>query len=186
MLNVPTNLVSGDRWEWRSSDLMYGSTPVLPDHGTLEFSFRSAAGNFDVTAGEVGTEFVTVLGAVQTATIAPGNYRWQAYLTPTGGQRLTVGDGRVQVKPNLAAATTYDDRSEAEKLLELVNKAIASALNNGGKPTQEYEILGRRAKYYDLEQLEALRQQYQAEVNKEERARMGRDRNRKYARFVRG
>jgi hypothetical protein len=151
----------------------------------LEFAFRGPE-SFNIIAGQDGVEFVSTLSAANSEGVAAGNYRWQAYLTPTGGQRLTVGDGRLTVEPNLAVATAYDDRSNAEKLLELVNGAIASALNNGGKPTQEYEILGRRAKYYSLEELEALRRQYQNEVRQEARARSGRKRNRTYARFVRG
>jgi hypothetical protein len=79
----------------------------------------------------------------------------------------TVGQGTIEILPNLADATTYDFRSHAKTMLE----AIEAAFEGKASSTQlEMEINGRRIKSFSPSEMIQWRSFYKAEVAKEAQA----------------
>ena len=95
-----------------------------------------------------------------------GTYYWNARVTDTDNDWRLIGSGALVVIPNFEDVDVpYDGRSQAQKILDNVRAAIAAL--TAGKPVQEYEIEGRRAKYYDLADLIRLEDKYERIVQRE-------------------
>lgn len=163
MTNIPAQFHAGDTVEWsdssfngRSSD-EYGLTYAVRGPVNLTFTGVAAAGGWDVT-----------ISASQSATMPPGDYTWQAYLTATG-KRYTVGSGQVKVLANIATQVVgYDGRSQTEKDLDAVKAAIRARLS--GDATIEYTIGNRSLKKEPLAALLSLRTQLESDVAREKQA----------------
>lgn len=120
----PTRIVAGDTVQWTKSLPDY-----LPTDGwTLTYAFTLSGDQHTETAADNGdgTHLVTLSGTDTTALTA-GIYSWQAYVT-SGTERHTVGQGRMEVLPNLAASgystTGYDNRSHVKKVLDAIEAVI--------------------------------------------------------------
>lgn len=163
-LREPASVVAGDSITWQRS---------LPDYPAIEgwvLSYRliNAAGKIDIAAGSLGADHLVDVDAATSAAWVAGTYTWQAAVTK-GAQRVTVGNGTVVVKPDLAAqAAGFDTRSSAKKTLDLLDAAMAA---HGSQAwTQEYEIAGRRMKYRSPGEFLAFRDKVKAEVAREDAA----------------
>lgn len=115
--------------------------------------------------------------------VVPGLYLWQ--LKTIGLVTSTIGQGQVEILPDLLNATNpVDLRSSASKMLAIAEEAISTLVAGGS--VKEYEIAGRRLNRYSLEELLALRNQLQKEVASAKRAqKLAKGLDRKvYTRFV--
>jgi hypothetical protein len=95
----------------------------------------------------VGTENyeVNVPGAT-TAAWAAGWYRWQAFIKDGSGNRRTVGEGKVQVLPNLETTTGgLDDREPDEIILDNIKAMIKAKSQND---VEMYRIYERELRLY--------------------------------------
>ncbi|MEG3437690.1 hypothetical protein V0288_11220 [Pannus brasiliensis CCIBt3594] len=159
-LGIPPKIVAGDSVSWSDH---------LPDYPPsagyeLNYAIRGASGMpVNVTATIEGGDFLSTLTPAQTADLAPGAYYWQAFVTRGINVRITVGSGRLEVAANLATADNYDGRSEAERELAEVRKAIAHVLSGG----QSYKIHEREFTRADLEILMARETQLRVRVARE-------------------
>lgn len=159
----PQQIRAGDTLSWRR---------VLPDYPagtwTLVYVLINGSAKITITGTASDTEHVISVAKTVSDDYLPGWYDWASYVT-NGTQRITIDAGRMQVLPDIAAATTYDLRSHAKKMLE----AIESALE--GKATKsQLDLLsaetGDRKMARDTEKLLVMRDRYRAEVAAEARA----------------
>lgn len=163
MTNIPAQFHAGDTVEWSDSSFngksaaAYALTYALRGPVNLTFTGVAAGDGWDVT-----------ITAAQSATMPPGDYTWQAYLTESG-KRYTVGSGKVSVLANIATQVVgYDGRTQIEKDLDAVKEAIRSRL--AGDATVEYTIGNRSLKKEPLSALLSLRTQLESDVAREKQA----------------
>ena len=131
----PGVLIAGDRWLWKRTDL---ATDYPVASFTLKYSLRlqgSGTTEVEITATGSGTEYLIEVASSDTAAFAAGTYEWQAYLTrDSDSERLTIGRGISEVRPNRDAATT-DPRSHVKKVLDAIRAVIE------GTATKELSFL---------------------------------------------
>lgn len=161
----PTELVVGDRWLWKRTDL---GSDYPPASYSLKYSLRlegTGATEIEITANESGSDYLVEVAAVTTAGYTAGRYRWQLYITRTSdSQRITLDSGIVDVKPNRDAATT-DPRSHFRKVLDAIEAVIEG---RASKDQEEYSIGSRSLKRTPIKDLMDLRNWYAAKVRAEE------------------
>ncbi|MBP8789260.1 MAG: hypothetical protein KBH41_17685 [Azonexus sp.] len=115
----PSELRAGDTWQWRREDLCDFPASVW----TLTYYFRNAAAFFDVVADADGDQFAVDVAKATTASQATGYYDWTAAVA-NGTERREIGRGSVVVLPDFSTAAVLDTRSNAKKLLDLVEAAL--------------------------------------------------------------
>jgi hypothetical protein len=166
----PTELVIGDRWAWKRTDL---GADYPPASYALSYSMRlegTGATEIGISASESGSDYLVEVASATTAAYTAGRYRWQAYITRSSDSaRVMVGSGIVEVKANRDASTA-DPRSHARIVLDAIEAVLQS---RASKDQEEYSIAGRSLKHTSIEDLLKLRNQYRAEVDAEERAANG-------------
>ena len=115
----PSELRAGAPWQSRREDLCDFPAPVW----TLTYYFRNAAAFFDVVADADGDQFAVDVAKATTASQATGYYDWTAAVA-NGTERREIGRGSVVVVPDFSTAAVLDTRSNAKKLLDLVEAAL--------------------------------------------------------------
>lgn len=131
-------------------------------------SGSAAAITFDAVAD--GDDYEVQVAAAVTAGWTVGDYAWAAYVTKSGA-RHTVDSGRVQIRPDPAAAASgTDSRSHAEIVLDAIEAVIE---RRATKDQEEYRIGDRMLKHTPLADLRAMREEYRREVAAETRKRLG-------------
>lgn len=136
----PAIITAGDTLTWSKS---------LPDYPatvwTLKYRLINSAGKIDITATASGTDYLVLVASTTSAIFIAGNYSWTAYVEKTG-ERVTVGGGTITIKPNLAAQTTFDARSDAAVIVDQLMVAYKTYTASAGH-IAEYQIGGRGTKY---------------------------------------
>lgn len=166
----PLELVAGDRWTWKRTDL---GADYPPASFTLKYSARldNAATEIEITATASGSDYLIEVLSATTAAFPVGRYRYQAYITRiSDAQRITLNSGFFEVKPNRDIATT-DPRTHARKVLDSVETAIEGFAS--GSSIKSYTIAtpnggSRSVTRRDMPDLLVLRDRYRAEVSNEE------------------
>lgn len=166
----PTELIVGDRWLWKRTDL---GSDYPPASYSLKYSLRLAgatATEIEITANESGSDYLIEVASTTTAGYTAGTYIWQAYITRTSdSERVMIASGVVDVIANRDASTS-DPRSHARKVLDAIEAVIEG---RASKDQEEYTIKDRSLKRTPLSDLLTLRNKYRAEVDAEERAANG-------------
>ncbi len=150
MLNIPKQITQGDDVAWSQTLEDYN-----PATDTLSCFIRGQSA-LDLTGVPNGNQWDFTLTSVQSQTLTPGKYKKQYVLFEGGTKRKTLSTTDLLVCPSFEDLTELDTRSEDEKELEEITKAILK-LSSGA--VSEYWIGDRKLKYQDLEQL-TKRQQY--------------------------
>lgn len=150
--NEPTEIRAGDTVQWQRPCNDY-----QPSLGyTLSYVLVNRFGNFAVSGSMIvpgSQNYQVTVPAAVTASWTPGWYRWQAYIndSATPPNRFTIGEGKVEVLPNLQTATGgFDDREPDEITLDNINALIQ------GKATQdvrEYKVFERELQRYAWKEL---------------------------------
>lgn len=153
----PPEIRAGDSVSWRVPDLL-----AKPEW-TLNYALRGPS-IIDIAAINDGGDYLIELDAATTREWADGWYHWVVYLTDTAGSRVTIGDGQIEILPDLLSAEIGDVRSHARRMLELIETALQKRIP---KDLQSYEIDGQRLDRIPIEQLETLRAKYRREVARE-------------------
>lgn len=143
ILNIPTQFYSGDRVSWWEHPHGDPTTDILSCFIVgLENNLRlTAFGSSD------GWEFN--LPTEKSKTLLPGKYKAQLILY-SGGDRKVIAQGNFTVLASFEDLTSLDPKSDDEKELELITKAIATVVSGG---VSEYQIGTRRVRYSDLSEL---------------------------------
>ncbi len=166
----PTELVIGDRWVWKRTDL---GADYPPASYSLKYSLRlasSTATEIEITANESGSNYLFEVASATTAGYTAGRYYWQLYITRTSdSERLLLDRGVVDVLTNQDASAT-DPRTHARIVLDAIEAVIEG---RASKDQEEYSIGSRSLKRTPIPDLMELRNKYRAEVAAEERAENG-------------
>ncbi len=163
----PNELIAGDRWAWKRTDLNSDYDNSLY---TLKYSARlegTGATEIEITASASGNDYLVEVAAATTAAYTVGIYHWQAYITrDSDSERVTIQDGTFKVIANRDAATT-DPRTHAKITLEAIEAVIE---NRATKDQMSYTIAGRSLSRMEIKDLMSFRTTYRAEVAAELRA----------------
>lgn len=160
----PSVIVAGDTLAWRREDLQQDYPAST---WTLAYRLLNSAGHIAITASADGNAFAVAVAAATTASYPAGTYAWVATVA-AGAARYQVDQGSVVVRPNLAAATSSDQRSAARAALEACDTALRSY---GAKAyLADISIAGRRQTFRSPAEFMAFRSKLQAEVAAEDNA----------------
>ena len=166
----PTELVAGDRWAWKRSDL---NSDYSNAAYTLKYALRlqaTVATEIEITASASGLDYIIEVGSSTTAAYTVGRYTYQAYITrDSDSERLTIGSGDIVLLANRDAATT-NPISNLRQRLENLDAAILTITT---KTASAYSIAGRSFSYVDLPELQRMRDQTAGEINTKTRKRFG-------------
>ncbi len=170
-MNIPTQLTVGDSASWTDDPVTLGDGRVADALAwSLKYVLRGPA-SLDVNATAAGTGWNVAIGAVASAALGSGLYRWAAQVANAGtGERFTVGSGQLTLAPDPAALQAgFDPRSPAQKALEACEAAMATFNATGGK-VKKYEIAGRMMEFQLLSDLLKLRDFWATKVANEQQA----------------
>lgn len=160
---VPSQLRAGDTWKWTKSIADYPATAGW----TLKYRFKSATGGFEITASASGADHSVTVAAATSAAYAAGTYSFVGWVEGGSSEKYTVDEGVADVLPDLRSGTAtaaQDVRSTAQKMVD----AIDAWLTGRDPGVAEYEIAGRRMKYWSPSELLKMRQRFQSELNAEQ------------------
>lgn len=166
----PSQLIVGDRWTWKRSDLhsSYANTAYV-----LKYALRlQGAGSteIEVTASASGNDYVVEVASATTAAYTAGWYSYQTYLTRSADdERITIGSGEIEVIANRDASTS-DPISLLRQRLNNLDEAVKTLTT---KTASSYSIAGRSFSYVDLPTLVEMRDQVAGELNTKTRKRFG-------------
>lgn len=159
----PTKVQSGDTVVWQRSLADYPASAGW----VLAYRLINSAGKIDLTATSSGDTFTVTAAALDTAAWTAGEYDWVAFVTKAA-ERYTVGQGRITVLANWAAAAAgVDTRTVARKMLDALEAVLQGRM---AKADLEYQIGNRRMKSMSHEELLKARDKLKREVAGEERA----------------
>jgi hypothetical protein len=177
----PLQIVAGDYIQW--SKALSDYLPV--DGWVLSYALINSLAKISITGttGSDGNHLITIAAATSAAYTA-GIYSWQSYVTKAS-QRVNIGTGDIEIKPNFASLTTLDARSLVKQTLDAINTEILARATGG--MTQEYTIGNRSLKKCTAGELITMRDKFTILYNQEvnaEKVRNGMKANNKiYMRF---
>lgn len=162
----PAQVTAGDRWQWTRSLSDYDAATW-----TLTYALVKPDKKLTLTATADGSDHLIDVPASTTADYPAGVYSWQAYVTHADGSRYTVGAGRIEIKPNLAAQTDgYDARSFARRQLARIEAAIEAKDPSLANYSIQTANGSRSAAYRTMEDLFLAYDRFKAEVAQEDAA----------------
>lgn len=161
--SVPAFIVAGDSFTWSRSLADYPAGVWV-----LKYRLINADGKIDITAGASGADHLVSVDTTTSAAYTAGTYAFQEWVEKTGA-RVTTGSGSIVVKPNIAALTTLDARTDAAKIVDQLMAAYKSYTVSNGL-VAEYEIAGRRMKYRSAAEILEQLNFWEARLATEKRA----------------
>ena len=143
----------------------------------LSMKLVSASATITVAAENftaAGDEFEAEIPAATTAAWHPGKYEWFAIAT-NGDDKRNVGRGRVEILPDVQAATAgVDTRSHAARMVDLIQAMLEGRATTD---QQEATLDGVALKRYTWDELAVLRAKYMSELSAEQARASGRKRS---------
>jgi hypothetical protein len=136
----PASITAGDSITWQRTLADYPA-----DVWTLKYRLINATSKIDITASASGTNHLVSISTSTSAGYLDGTYTWTAWVEKTG-ERITLANGTIVIKPDLAAAAYLDARSDAAIIVDQLMAAYKAYTASNGH-VAEYEIAGRRMKY---------------------------------------
>lgn len=160
---IPAQITAGDTATWKRSHADYPASAGW----SLVYYLVSATAQITFTSSADGDDHLVLVPAATTASWAAGGYQFQERAEKTGGLKYTLASGRIQVLPNLAAATSgLDARSHARKVLDV----LEAWLENRANWAADFQLAGRSVRHIPVPELLTLRDRYRADVRREEQA----------------
>lgn len=155
LAELPRSFAAGTTVSYRRS---YGEFPASA--WDLKLHLRGPT-TLDVTATEDGNAFVLTLTAANTATLAPGGYRWSERVTK-GTETHEVARGRVSVLVDLSTAEPKDSLTFEERLLPLLEAALEGRAK---RDLDAYSVGGLSVSKMQIRELRRLRNSLVATIN---------------------
>jgi hypothetical protein len=159
----PTALRAGDAVSW---------TRDLPEHlptdgWTLKYRLLwPTAPHVAFTAAGYNALHLVALTSADTAAWRAGIATLVGWVEK-GTARVTMLQAQIQILPDLTAATSLDGRSQNARALADARAALAAYTASDRAMVEEYQILGRRMKFRDIQQLRDLIAHYEQQVARE-------------------
>jgi hypothetical protein len=160
-------LIAGDSLDFITSPTLYPASAGW----TLTYVLTpQAAGGTSITftATASGDDYLIEVSAATTAAWTAGAYSWASAVSKAG-ERFTVDDGSITIRPDPFTATSLDNRSHARKMLDAIEAALESRATASQLDLLELTIYSRSSKR-DPSVLMKARSQYIAEVARENAA----------------
>lgn len=156
----PAEIRAGDSVEWYKSLSDYPASSW-----TLTYTLINSTSKITITGTAYGDIHAISVPTTATDDYAAGWYDWVAHVS-AGASRFSVASGRMQVLPNLAAATTYDARTHARKMLDAIESLLEGRATGDEIDLLEasYDI---RTIKRDPAKMMQIRDKYKAEVSAE-------------------
>lgn len=156
----PDTFAAGETIQWRRS---YGD--YLPSAGWALRFFFVGPDLFQVAAANVNGEWLATIAPADTATKKAGTYQWTAYaelgVAPAVTERRRVASGTLILTPNMTTAAAGDLTPFAERMLPIIEAAIAGRLT---VDQQSMQIDGTAIVNIPIVELTRLRAQFRAAV----------------------
>lgn len=157
----PREIRAGDTVAWQRATNDYP-----PSAGySLSYTFVSRTATIQINGGMIvagSQNYEITVPAATTAAWAPGSYRWQAYIADQSGNRFTIGEGKVEILPNLQVTTAgLDDRELDEITLDNINTLIQGKATSDVK---EYKVFERELQHYGWKELLELKSVFEQRV----------------------
>ena len=159
-MTAPTTFRAGDSVTWTEDLPAYPASAGWVLKYKLLFAAGTASAFAAVAAGDAHA--VTLAGST-TAGWAAGAATLVSWVEK-GADRVTLDQQAVTIQPDLAAAATFDGRSQATKGLADAKAALAAYVAGGKAHVAEYDIAGRRLKFRSADEIVTLIDFYEREV----------------------
>ncbi len=165
-MNILKEIFAGDSATWDdlpTTDNLGES--IDSSNWTLKYVISGAAG-LTLTGVTQGSGWRTTITKAETATLGAGNFYWQAYAEFSTTKRVTLGSGRILIRP--AAGTAVSGKSQAKQDLEAVQAAVRAMLSGGA--VAEYSIGNRSLRKIPIADLLVLESSLKRQVAAEDKA----------------
>jgi len=158
---APAAFHAGDTVKWLESARNY-----LPTDGwSLVADLTNGLNHYSITSTDNGDgQHLLSLASTASANYVVGEYRLGIAAIHASGERYTIGQSTIEVRPNLSSAA--DARSHVKKTLDAIEAWIES--RNPG--VAEYSVAGRSMKYWSMEELIAHHDRYRKLYKQEQNA----------------
>lgn len=159
-------LIAGDALDFKTSPPNYPAS----DGWTLTYRLtpQSSGTPIEFVATADGDDYLIQVSSATTASWVAGPYSWASAVSKSG-ERFTVDDGSITIKPDPFQASSLDNRSHARKMLDAIEAALESRASASQLELLELTIYSRSSKR-DPTVLMKARSQYIAEVARENAA----------------
>ena len=155
--HLPPSFYCGDPIVWR---VQYDRTVAGAGNG-LVYQFANDQRAFEVEASILSEGFEIRMTAQQSKDLlVAGDFFYRAVLRLDALETSIVAKGKVRIHAPFASGSA-DLRSDAERALDNVKLMLQG---KGGSAVSEYEIRGRRLRYYSIPELLQLRNQLERDV----------------------
>lgn len=115
---VPDELVKGDRWVWRRTDLGV-DYPSASYSVHWVFRRHGADDEQTITATASGTDYLAEVASTATDLWGAGTYEVQTFVTRTAdSERFSLTVGRLEVAGNVDDGLSGDPRSDVKRILD--------------------------------------------------------------------
>lgn len=158
-LKLPATILAGDSISWRIADAAYPASQGW----TLTYLLRNNDDEIDLTSTADGDTHVITQTADKTEEFTAGTYAYRAQYR-NGDKAITVAQGSVIVAPSFGSVL------ERGKAQEAYDNILAMLSGKASGAVYEYEIRGRRLKYYTLDELLRLKKELWQDVQREQAA----------------
>ncbi|RTL26905.1 MAG: hypothetical protein EKK55_07120 [Rhodocyclaceae bacterium] len=161
----PTAIRAGDSVAW---------TRECPEHSAadgwaLKYRLLYTTGTaVEITTNGSGTLHSVSLNSTATASWAAGSATLVAIVENAGlGARETLEAQPITILPNLATATTLDNRSDNQIALAAAKAALKDYMASGRLHVASYDIAGRQMQFRTADEIRGLIEYYEGECGKE-------------------
>ena len=173
-MGIPFRFSQGDKVTWDlPSSVNYKNESVTSADYTCKYYLRSLNGGFfTVTGSSEGNGWKFEISVTDSAALEDGKWNFQAIAVKNdNSDKVTPERGILTIDQTLeytgSTPGRLDFRTEAEKMVELIETAIKAIITN---KAEEYTIGDRTFKYMDMSELRRLRTIYKSQVSREQRA----------------
>ena len=173
-MGIPFRFSQGDKVTWDlPSSVNYKNESVTSANYTCKYYLRSLNGGFfTVTGTSEGNGWKFEISVTDSAALEDGKWNFQAIAVKNdNSDKVTPERGILTIDQTLeytgSTPGRLDFRTEAEKMVELIETAIKAIITN---KAEEYTIGDRTFKYMEISELRRLRTIYKSQVSRYQRA----------------
>jgi hypothetical protein len=153
----PLSFRAGDTVSWKKSFSDYPASESF----VLKYYLVKSGKQIVITAEASGDDHLVTIAAADSGAYDAGRYFYQARIEK-GTEAFTVGEGIIEVKAGLAAATTgLEWRAHCEQALENIEAMLS---NKATADNYSYSIAGRSLSKYSWTELREMRAYYRNEL----------------------
>ncbi len=157
----PAAIYAGDTISWLIPLAGYPASSGW----TLKYNAVGAAGQFNLVSSASGIDHAVSIAKATTANYKPGLYTLTKYVENVAGERVTLSEIPLIVKPDLAGKTAaLDTRSHAKKVLDAIEAVLE---NRATTDQQELTLNGKTLKRTPVADLLSFRSKYLQEYKNE-------------------